>query len=70
MNLIRNDAFQQGMFKLMKSPEKLSFEERKDLITMFQDTLRLEEGLENNGYSEFLLKQNRTEELLEVFLKK
>ena len=57
----------------MRSPEKLSFEDRKDLITMFQDTLRAEEGLEN-GYSEFLLKEGkegrgRAEELLDVFMK-
>ena len=71
--LVRNEAFQQGLFKLMRSPEKLSFEDRKDLITMFQDTLRAEEGMEN-GYSEFLLKEGkegrgRAEELLDVFMK-
>ena len=52
----------------MKSPEALSFKTRKELSIMFQDTLRLEEGLQG-GFSEFLLQQGRAEELLEVFLK-
>ena len=52
----------------MKNPEKLTFEDRKELSSMFQDALRLEEGLEG-GFSEFLLKQNRAEELLDLFIK-
>ena len=52
----------------MKNPERLIFEDRKELSTMFQDTLRIEEGLEG-GFADFLLKQNRAEELIEVFLK-
>jgi len=66
--LVRNEAFQQGLFRLMKNPEKLTFADRKELSLMFQDALRLEEGLEG-GFSEFLLKQKRAEELLDLFIK-
>lgn len=53
----------------MKNPDKLSFADRKDLASMFQDTLLLEGDCEKCGFSEFLLSQQRAEELIEVFLK-